>query len=74
MRIALVVVMLLLNCGVGICAGSKPPSPSDADSAAQPKAQPRNTQSKTDSNKPTPKNYPPIIEISKTPIISRNHR
>jgi hypothetical protein len=69
MRIIPVIAILLLLCGVGVCAESKPPSPSAADSGAQPKDQPGNTQSKSDSNKPTPKNYPSIIEISKAPII-----
>lgn len=69
MRIIPVVTMLFLLCGVGVCAESKLPFPSAADSTAQPKSQHQKTDSKADSNKPTSQNIPPIKETSKTPII-----
>lgn len=69
MRLALVGAILLLLFGVGNRAESKPPPPSAAYSATQPKSQSSGAQSKTDDNKPAAKNLPPSIEIVKTPII-----
>lgn len=69
MRIALVIAMLYFLRGAGVCAVSQPPIPSGTDSTTQPKCYTSSAQNGTDNDKSTPKNFPPIIEISKAPII-----
>jgi hypothetical protein len=66
MRIALVLFFLL--CGIRAFAESNRPTPSTSDPATQPKPHPQKTGSEAYRDKPTPQNYPPIIEIYKTPV------
>lgn len=67
MRIALV--MLFLLCGVGAFAESYPPTPTPAKTTAQPKTNTGQNKSNPGHDEQATKGYPPIIEITKTPII-----